>query len=87
MTFKRHLAQGRMLSWKGDFFRKKKAFMCLLDHVLIRNKCILKKPKRMLKIADFGLKYVGPQIFPRPTVCGSKLKIYSSFTHIRVAYI
>ena len=34
--------------------------------------------KKMLKIADFanfGPKYLGPQIFPRHAVCGSKLEI------------
>ena len=39
---------------------------------------IFEKLKKMLKIADFakfGPKYLGPQIFPRHAVCGSKLEI------------
>ena len=44
----------------------------------------------MLKIADFanfGPKYLGPQIFPRHAVCGSKLAIQSSFTYMRVGVV
>ena len=36
------------------------------------------KIEKMLKIAvfvNFGPKYLGPQIFPRHAVCGSKLEI------------
>ena len=39
---------------------------------------IYEKLKKMLNIADFancGPKYLGPQIFPRHAVCGSKLEI------------
>ena len=42
------------------------------------SKVIFEKLKKMQKIADFanfGPKYLGPQIFPRHAVCGSKLEI------------
>ena len=42
------------------------------------SKVIVEKLKKMLKMADFanfGLEYLGPQIFPRHAVCGSKLEI------------
>ena len=41
-------------------------------------KVLLEEPKKMLKIADFanfGPKYLGPQIFSKHAVCGSKLEI------------
>ena len=47
------------------------------------SKVIFEKLKKMLKIAyfaKFGPKYLGPQMFPRHAVCGSKLEIWSSFT-------
>ena len=42
------------------------------------SKVIFEKLKKMLKIVDFanfGPKYLGPHIFPRHAVCGSKLEI------------
>ena len=45
---------------------------------MIISKVIFENLKKMLKIADFanfGPKYLGPQIFPRHAVCGSKLEI------------
>ena len=44
-------------------------------------KVIFEKLEKMLKIADFanfGPKYLSPQIFTRHAVCGSKLKIQSN---------
>ena len=41
----------------------------------ISNVIFKKLKKKMLKIANFGPKYLGPQIFPRHAVCGSKLEI------------
>ena len=35
----------------------------------------LKKNAKMADFANFGPKYLGPQIFPRHAVCSSKLDI------------
>ena len=38
-------------------------------------KVIIEKLKKMLKVADFGPKYLSPRIFPRKAVCDNKFEI------------